>query len=128
MTTDQETGEKHVRPFGEWLALEDHGRLHDDLSDQLNELIDAVCNTSKKGTLTLQIAVSPSTKTPMGEVAMVTVAPTITLKAPRPSASESIYFVDKWRNLIRDNPAQPKLPLRQVPTTPPVRGDESKEA
>lgn len=32
MTTDPETGERHVRPFGEWLALEDSGRLHDDLS------------------------------------------------------------------------------------------------
>lgn len=121
MTTDPETGERHVRPFGEWLLAEANGRLHGDLSDTLNELIAAVCDTNKKGSLALTVTVAPATKNDDGDVVMVTVTPTVVLKAPRLDVPTSIHFVDRWANLKRDNPAQPVLPMRAVPEPAPVR-------
>lgn len=108
----EETEGRHVRPFAEWLHEQRQGVLASELADGLNTLVDAVHTHGKQGTLTLRLTIKPaSTNAPM-----VTVSDEVILKTPEPERPTVIYFIDDDANLSRANPAQPSLPLREVPT------------
>lgn len=107
-----EIQERQVRPFADWLTEQREGSLALELSEGLNQLVDQVNTCGKGGTLTLKISVKPTSK---GASGSVVVRDDVTLKAPEPERSEALYFVDRDANLRRHNPAQPSLPLREVP-------------
>lgn len=117
MTVDPDTGEltedeeRRVRPFADWMAEQRNGALHNDLSQGLNDLVDAVNCVGKGGTLTLVVKVQPASKHGEGSVL---VADDVKVKLPQ-ERGEALYFVDADANLTRQNPAQPSLPLREVP-------------
>ena len=109
--TDTEEDGRHVRPFAEWMVDQRKGALASELADGLNALVDAVNTHHKGGTLTLKVSVKPASK---GD-GMVVVSDDVTVKLPDGDRPEVIYFVDGDSNLSRANPAQPSLPLREVP-------------
>lgn len=117
MTVDAETGEiteeedRQIRPFADWMAEQRNGALHNDLSQSLNDLVDAVNCVGKGGTLTLTVRVNPASKHGEGSVL---VSDDVKVKLPQ-ERGEALYFVDSDANLTRQNPAQPSLPLREVP-------------
>lgn len=126
MDVDQTTGEikedgRHVRPFAEWLHDQRRGAMASELSDALNDLVDAVNTHHKGGTLTLKITVKPASSAD----GMVEVTDDITCKPPIAGRQAVIYFVDGDSNLSRANPAQPELPLRELPRP---ESKETKEA
>lgn len=116
---DTETGEYDgpvepaVRLFADWLREQRRGQTHDELTDALHELIAAVNETQKAGTLTFQVKIAPFKKN--GEVLEVT--DVVKTSLPQPDREAAIYFTDRDGNLSRDNPHQ--LPgmekLREVP-------------
>lgn len=104
--------DRHVRPFAEWLQEQRSGQAHIECSDALNELVEAVQATGKQGTVTLTVKVKPAGK---GDHGTVLVADTVTVKLPQAERGEAIFFADDDHNLVRHNPAQQQLPLREVP-------------
>lgn len=114
-TVNEDTGEilegRHVRPFAEWMHDQRKGSLASELAEGLNTLVDAVNVHHRGGTLTLKVTVKPASN---GD-GMVMVTDEVTVKPPEAERPAVIYFVDGDANLSRANPAQPELPLREVP-------------
>lgn len=111
MATKDTDEERRVKPFATTLQEIGSGVLAARLSEQLQELTNAVVTTGKKGTLTVQLTVAPLK--PGNVKNLVTTAKTV-LKAPEDDSESpsSVFFVDGDGNLTRDDPQQPTLPLR----------------
>lgn len=118
MTEPATTEEPTVRLFADWLTEQRNGLLHAELSDALNELVAAVNLTGKGGAVVLKVSVKPAAKVS----GAVVVTDDVLLKKPAGDRGDALYFVTKDNNLSRENPAQPRLPLREVPAT---NNDES---
>lgn len=113
---------RHVRPFADWLAEQRNGHAAAELSEAFNDLVEAVAEFGKGGSLSLVVKVAPASK---GDVVSVLVTDTVTLKAPEGERPQSVFFVDSDSNLTRQNPMSPSLPLREVPRSD---DDELREA
>ena len=95
-----------IRPFEEVLAEMEGGRVLYDLEEGLTNLIAAVMDTKKPGTIELKIAVAPTGR------GSVTMATNVKTKEPEHDRPTSTFFVDdKWQ-LHRDDPRQEKMDLR----------------
>lgn len=91
--------------FAAFLVQHARGRTERDLSNKLRDLVKAVQETGKPGSLTLTIKIKPE---PNADSAMV-VADTITVKAPVFDRAESIFFADEKHHLVRTHPRQHTL-------------------
>lgn len=96
--------EVRTRPFADVLRDIDKGRVHGELSTRLQELIAAVQDVKKDGTIQLTIKVGAAKAD-----GMVEVSATVATKVPRRTKT-SIFFVDDEHNLHRDNPRQTVIP------------------
>ncbi|PYG00186.1 hypothetical protein SAMN05216184_104125 [Georgenia satyanarayanai] len=102
-----------IRPFADWLREQQSGRTHDELSQNLRDLVSAVVDTGKKGTLTLQITVAPFDR---AEGDALIVSDAVKLSLPQHDRRKSIFHADKHHNLTKDDPAAlPFDSLREVP-------------
>lgn len=97
-----------ARPFGDVLGELAHGQTYHRLTDQLQEIVQAVQDTHKTGELQLTLKVKPN-----GAHGVI-IAETIRSKIPEATRGETNFFVDGDGGLHRDNPNQQKLPLRKV--------------
>ncbi len=98
------------RPFLDFLREHRNGVSHDELSDALQELVAAVVEEGKAGRLTLTISVKPADT---GGGALL-VADDIKIVPPKRTKSGSIFFASPENNLIRQDPKQTTLPLRDI--------------
>ncbi len=96
-----------ARPFSEFLL--EQGSTHDDLTDALAELVDKVMLHGKPGTLTLKLTVKKATKGD-ADLAFVSVADEIVVKAPAGERAERIFFAHPDGGLTRHDPRQLTLP------------------
>lgn len=103
-----------VRPFSEFLLTQAYGATHDELSQGLHALLDAVRENGKTGSMTLTIKVSPVGR---GDERQVIVTDQVVVKKPVGKRPESFFFLDDDGNLTRKDPRQPELPLREVTRT-----------
>lgn len=103
--TDQpsEDQEPQVRPFAAFLQETNKGRTHSELSDRLHELIGAVVETGRKGTLTLQVTVEHTKNAADNQLS---VTEQVKLALPKPDVRTSIFFADSEGNLTRTDPDQ----------------------
>jgi hypothetical protein len=104
---DDEGGQ--VRPFAAVLQDINHGTLADQLAHDMQKLVTAVTEHSRKGTLTLKIEVAPL----RGNADALNVTAHRALKLPEEEPVAAVFFHDGG-NLVRDNPSQPTLPLREL--------------
>jgi len=109
--TATESDDQQTRPFADTLRDLDKGRVHADLSEKLQELVESVLLVRKPGTVQLTLKVEPA----KGGEDMVTVLATVATKVPR-TARASTFFVTDDHNLSRSNPQQPSLPLAGLPS------------
>lgn len=93
-----------TQDFLAFLASIKRGGTARELGEKLQELVAAVEETGKAGTLSLKIGVKPAGKSIQDGAVMVT--DEIALKAPRLARPESIFFSDADHNLVRSNPHQ----------------------
>jgi hypothetical protein len=98
-----------VKPFATALHEIAAGAAADRASRLLQELVTAVAETGKKGTLTVLVTVQPYKA---GGTLDVTAK--VTSKPPQDIEAEvsGIFYHDKAGNLRRENPNQPPLPIR----------------
>lgn len=103
--------------FSDIVGSLEGGRAFEQLNDSLIEVVTAVLAHRKVGEITLTVKVSPN-----GETA-VSVVPTIKVKVPEAARAVTTFFADEHGNLLRRDPRQRELPLREVadPTTGELR-------
>lgn len=97
-----------VRPFADYIREQSKGATHEELSEKLHELVNAVVETGKKGTLTLQITVDHVKK---AEAHVLQVTDKVVHRPPEADRQVSVFFSDGG-NLSRNNPEQPTLGLK----------------
>lgn len=116
--TPAESDEQVVRPFASFLREQSGGQLHDELSSKLHELIEAIRETGKAGSISLKIDIKPIAGT---DGRTLTVTDTVAAKLPKTERPKSIFFATDDGNLSRTDPRQPVITgLREVePTTTP---------
>ena len=91
------------RPFTDTLGALRFGTLNDDLSTELNKLVQACSSTGKVGELTLKIKLKP------GKGGQIEVFDEIKLNAPKEERGSSIMFATPEGNLQREDPRQMQL-------------------
>lgn len=101
------------KPFAAFVQEQRNGGLHGELSDALAELVTAVQEHGKAGSLTLTIKVTPNK-----DGSTVTVFDKTKLALPEGERGAAIYFIDGNGNLTRRNPWQQELPLKEVGREP----------
>lgn len=107
---DQTTGEvreRHATPFADVLRSLRRGLTHDELTEALADLVEAVQSTGKKGTLTFTVSVEK-----LDRYAALNLSDDIKVKLPREADKTAMFGLDG--RLTRDDPLQPKLPLGLV--------------
>lgn len=120
-SSKKEPDEIRVRPFADFLQEQSKGRLHEELSSALHDLIGGVKDHGKKGELILRISISPNKKNPD----VLEVTDQVAVKAPLPERKASIFYTDRDGNLSRKDPAQLEFDgIREVPApTPAAKAD-----
>jgi hypothetical protein len=98
-----------VRPFDEFLSELRRGQALHEAGEALQQLVKAVEETGKPGSLTLTIKLVPDAKY---ETA-VGVSDDLSVKLPKPSKGASLFYMDGSHNLVRHDPAQMRIPTRE---------------
>lgn len=102
----QDTDEKtSAQDFLVFLSGVNKGRTAKELGEKLQELVAAIQNTGKAGTLNLKITVKKAGKN--GDALIVT--DEVLVKAPKLTRPESIFFPDAEHNLVRNDPNQASM-------------------
>lgn len=96
------------RPFTQFLHEQRKGGLHDELSAQLAEVVAAVLETGKQGTLRIDLKIKPA-----GD-GMVQVFDTTKAGVPVDDTAPSMFYADKHGNVSRSDPRQGEFPLKPV--------------
>lgn len=107
---DEDGGQ--VRPFAAVLQDIDNGAVSERLAADVQALVTAVLEQSRKGSITLKLEIAPR----KGNSRALNVAARVETKLPAPEPVESVFFTDRSGNLHRDDPQQMSIPLRQVGT------------
>jgi hypothetical protein len=93
------------RPFTGFIQEQRRGALHEELSEELQQLVHGVLEHGKAGTLTLQLKVKPA-----GD-GMVTITDQIKTGVPQGERSPSIFYADDHGNVSRTDPRQMSMPM-----------------
>jgi len=93
------------------------GNTYAEISDYLQQLVLAVQETRKAGSLQFTLKIKPN-----GDHSFF-VSDDIKAKIPQPARPETIFFVTAAGELVRNDPRQADLPLRQLahPLDMPMR-------
>jgi hypothetical protein len=117
------------RPFAQVLHDIRGGKLDLHAGELLNELVLAVAETRKTGTLTLKLTIKPD---PEADGNQITIEPKLEVKTPRQELSGSVFFMDADGNLTRTDPKQTEMTLSRVADTgrarPGVTGSVLRDA
>lgn len=96
------------KPFTDVLGELENGDVLHDLTNSLYEIVRAVQDTRKPGGLKIAIKVTPTGR---GSVELDTKYDTVIPEHDRPTTT---FFVANDGSLLRNDPNQPRLPLREV--------------
>lgn len=94
-----------LRHASDWLRQHAGGELDRKVSDQLNELVRAVIDSGRKGSVTLRLVVERS------DDLSVVVHPAIKSDIPQPSERPQHFYVDASGALALADPYRQQLPF-----------------
>jgi hypothetical protein len=109
--------EQNTTLFSQQLAFMGKGSIDSEITEALAEVVKAVRETDKQGTVTLTIKVAKLNKRDENAVRII---PTINNKVPKQESAESIMFSTADGDLLRDDPEQIALDLKSIPTQTPA--------
>src|SRR5438067_1695194 len=89
------------------------GRAHAEMSAGLADLLAAVKDTGKGGSITFQLKVKPGARG--RDVDKVVITDNVKVDLPKPERGEDFFWVNDDNQLSRNHPRQQSLPLREVP-------------
>ena len=104
-------------PFSQQVAHLAKGSLDAELTETLTELVKAINERQKGGSITLTLKLKP--KVANGEVAYVQIDPDVSCTMPKIDRLSSHLFPTYDGDLLRNDPDQRQLDLRQVDTEKP---------
>lgn len=107
--------ENKLTPFSQQLAFMQQGCLDADMAERLANVVKAVVETGKQGSVSLQLKVAVR-RTKSGEQIQIT--PVASHKAPESPLGDTIMFPTADGDLLRDDPNQRNLDLKTVHTQP----------
>lgn len=110
-------------PFSQQIAFLNKGALDDELTEELAEVVKQVRQTGKKGEVTLTITIQMLDK--RHEDALK-ITPKVKTSIPTLDPYTTIMFSTADGDMLRDDPNQRSLDLRQVPEKAPVELKEAK--
>lgn len=99
--------EQDRQPFSAWLADHAKGTANTELTDRLSDLVDAVADTGKPGTLTLTVKASVAHKDDPNGPLVVTAEVTSKL----PQDARAVLYFNTARGLSRRDTRQQDLPF-----------------
>lgn len=100
-----------VRPFADVLRDIQGGEIADEAALLMQQLVSAVHEFGKKGSMRLDIEVQPM----KGNTAALMVSAQASIRPPKGDPTAAVFFWDDDNNLVRDDPRQLALPgLREV--------------
>ncbi|KAB2806960.1 hypothetical protein F9L07_28420 [Pimelobacter simplex] len=106
----------HQRPALDVLAELRRGRLQNELTEGLHDLIAACTETGRKGELLLKLTVDPK-KVGDHETPRIEISDQVVVKRPRRLTAPSIFYVSDDGNAVRNDPNQEELGgLRGLPS------------
>ena len=94
--------------YADVLGSLEGGKTLDQINDELADIVGAVTAHRKVGEITVTLKISPN-----GDNAVSVVA-AVKSKVPESAKGVTVFFSDEHGTLLRRNPNQPELPLRQV--------------
>lgn len=100
-----------LTPFSQQIAYMNQGCTDADLAERLAEVVKAVVETGKQGTISLQLKVSVQ-KTKAGE--QIKLTPIVSSKKPEMPIGDTIMFPTYDGDLLREDPNQRSLDLKAV--------------
>jgi len=100
------------RPIVDTLRELSKGRVLDELGINMAELVHAVRDSGKPGSLLLKLTVKPASR---GQTTAVMVGADIQLKRPKVERGEDVFFTTADDALVKQDPNQGELPLTLVP-------------
>lgn len=105
------------KPFSDVLGEIENGELLGEMTEAVYNIIAAVMETRKAGSLKLKLTFTPTGK------GTVNVDAVYDCSEPEHDRPTTTFFVGKDLSLQRHDPNQPRLPLREVetPNNEPVR-------
>ena len=107
MTADSDKTSKTTTPPTEFttaLLGIDRGRVHDDATARLAELIEAVARTAGKGTVTVKVHVEPQDPETFDETNAIILTGEVAVVVPRPRRAPSLFWIKGKNALTRDDP------------------------
>lgn len=97
------------RAFHDFLREHRNGVTHDELSDALQDLVAAVIEEQKAGKLTLTVSIKP-----LGKSDGLEVSAEVKSVPPKTQPGVSIFFASPENNLVRQDPRQQTMELREI--------------
>lgn len=94
-----------MRPFTDVLRDFRRGKVVDDLTEALAEVVKGVEETNKKGEITLKLVVQPQGK----DDNAMRVSAKVTSKVPRADLPDALFYADADGSLLRDDPTQSRM-------------------
>lgn len=101
----------------DFLRQQRNGLLVDEIAAELARLVSAVETEKRGGELIIKIAVKPAER---GAEALV-VSDEVVCKPPKPRRGVSVFYVNSEKRLVRNDPRQQSMELREVPPAAPLR-------
>lgn len=105
-----------MKAFSLFLVELNEGRTHAGLTSDLADLMQAVMNTGKTGSMTLKIKISSASKGGH-EVDKITVMAERKLELPKPDQPHDFFFLTENGEPTRQHPRQHSLDLRDAQDT-----------
>lgn len=98
--------------------LQEHrgGATHDEISEELRDLVAAVSDEGKGGKLTITISMKP-----MGKGDGLEIGVDVKSAPPKQKPGVSIFFATPGNDLQRQDPRQQSMELREVAPSSPAR-------
>lgn len=108
----KDTEETEPAEFAAFLVSHLNGRVHRAVSEEMQQLLQAVSTHGKKGELVIKVLIEPSKGHVEGDPLAISLESV--LKAPKSTPPAAIYFVDDDGRPSRTDPRQMSLDLRTV--------------
>lgn len=101
----QDTTEAEPREFASLILEINKGRSHKELTAAVAELVAAVQETNRPGSITYRLTVKPL----KGDDGAITIEDELTKKPPKGERGSSIFFIAEGNSLTRRDPRQTDL-------------------
>ena len=102
-------------PLSQHISFLNKGLFDDEATEELTKLVKAVRETGKKGTLVIELNIGMFDKTTDDAV---TITPSVKVKLPKAESRKNVFWSTYDGDLLRSDPDQQQLDLKQVPMTP----------